>query len=498
METTIVNLGGLQSFAYSPGKELKQIVKMSTEKRGTFHPELDREKIQNVIRRYDIPAMRVVSRDYYSISIHYKRIIEYFSNILTYCWAVYPVMRQKQKKQKSIFDWMDTLDYMELINPELIGPTITRNCLLDGACYIAVKEKITKENPIFGIQYLPIKYCRSTKQYHGQQMVDFDVTFFDKEFKTELDKSRALEAFPSCVTEKYYHYKNLKNPIFEDRWQTLNPDYSYKFSLTPDDVPFFIAIVLDILDLQDIKDMTMFKFEQELSKLLIQRFPMKSDGEPAISLPELQKFHQDTAGMVQNIPGVDLITTYASVSVEDMMDSTTSSASKNPIQEVITNVYDSAGVSMKLFNADNAGTLSRAIVVDESFVYQILRQMNQFLQSRLDMNYRSPSVKYKVIMPTVSFFNRADQYKNYKSLSTSILLPLVILGQRQSSILAALNFERDYLELIVEPEEEESTSSTNTGTSTGKQGGNGTGDVGRPELPDDEKSDKTIQNRESL
>ena len=89
----------------------------------------------------------------------------------------------------------------------------------------------------------------------------------------------------------------------------------------------------------------------------------------------------------------------------------------------------------------------------------------------------------------------------------SKMLPQIALGQTQSSILATAYFENDILDLVrvFIPPMMSSTMNAEALAGrrnvTGKEGnntgnsGNGTDTTGRPEKPDNEKSDKTIQNR---
>lgn len=78
----------------------------------------------------------------------------------------------------------------------------------------------------------------------------------------------------------------------------------------------------------------------------------------------------------------------------------------------------------------------------------------------------------------------------------SKILPQLALGQSQSSILANAYFENDILDLVtvfVPP----MTSNTMNAESLEKVAGDKK-ESGRPEKSDDEKSEKTIQNKESM
>jgi len=98
----------------------------------------------------------------------------------------------------------------------------------------------------------------------------------------------------------------------------------------------------------------------------------------------------------------------------------------------------------------------------------------------------------------------AKLYKEQAQMGYTKMLPQVALGQTQSSILANAYFENDILDLVrvfIPP----LTSNTmnaealqNRGNTSGKQSGSGQESAGRPEKEDNEKSEKTIQNRESM
>ena len=100
----------------------------------------------------------------------------------------------------------------------------------------------------------------------------------------------------------------------------------------------------------------------------------------------------------------------------------------------------------------------------------------------------------------------AKLYKEQTQIGYSKMLPQIALGQSQSSILANAYFENDILDLVnvFVPPLMSSTMSSESIQAIGgrnKTGLNDTGNSnsegGRPEKSDDEKSTKTIQNKES-
>ena len=88
----------------------------------------------------------------------------------------------------------------------------------------------------------------------------------------------------------------------------------------------------------------------------------------------------------------------------------------------------------------------------------------------------------------------------------SKMLPQVALGQTQSSILATAYFENDILDLVRVFIPPLMSSTMNADALTARKTVSGkdatdtgsSGEVGRPEKDDTEKSEKTLQNRESM
>ena len=459
--------------------------------------KLDRSPLMAALEKNDIKTLRQMSKQAYRTQGYYARLVDYYSTLPTYCWAMFPRLRSTGVSKSVTKNWWQAISYIEMINPQHLGPIIARKVLLDGACYIAVKDYDSKEGRIYAVQFLPIDYCRSVKRFRNQEMVDFDVSYFDT--LDSAARAAALQTFPKDVVESYQQWKKAKRKttdttsISSRAWVTLDSNYSYKFTLRPDDVPYFIGTALDLLDIQDAKDITMYKLEQELNKILVQKFGVTNTGEPIVTLPELRSFQADTQRNLGSIPGLSVITTYADVDVETLSKTTASDSASSPVEKVNSDFYDAAGASSLLFNANNAGSMSRSIVKDEAMMFQLVEQLRQFLQLRLDLNFNIKGVlkmaPLRVEMPHVTQFNFKEMYDLYSKDATvaSKTLAQVCLGRSQGDVLSSLFFESGFADIL-----SEDTSKTSTSASTGDD------QRGRPQLDDADRSEKTLQNRESL
>jgi len=163
------------------------------------------------------------------------------------------------------------------------------------------------------------------------------------------------------------------------------------------------------------------------------------------------------------------------------------------------------------FNSDSNTALNNSILNDEASMYDLLLQFESFLNLLLVPFNKSPKRNYyraQLLKTTIYNYKEVSKlYKEQMQIGFSKMLPQIALGQTQSSILAAAYFENDILDLVrvFIPPMMSSTMNAEALAGrrnvTGKEGNNtdtssgGTDTAGRPEKPDNEKSDKTIQNR---
>ena len=142
-------------------------------------------------------------------------------------------------------------------------------------------------------------------------------------------------------------------------------------------------------------------------------------------------------------------------------------------------------------------------------MYNMLLQFEIFLNDLISKNNQNKKLHYRAQILTTTIYNYQEMAKLYKEqtqLGYSKMLPQIALGQSQSSILANAYFENDVLDLVnvfIPPLMSSTMNENILNRVKGSQGGNaaadsGDGQVGRKEKSDDQKSEKTIANRESM
>jgi len=467
-----------------------------------------RERLERALEQGNINEMREISNYFFTKSGIYSRLCRYMAFLYRYDWVVVPQrFNQKIKDEKVIEGWYKALLLLDNCELKRTFGEIALKVVKNG-CYYGYK--IEGKNKVF-LQELPIKYCRTNFKLNGKPIVEFNVRYFDDAFMSMKKRMKVLKAFPQEFQKGYVKYK--KGTLESDDstsgmegWIGLDPDKAVKFNLNNTDAPLFISVIPKLLDLEDAQDLDKKKMEQQLLRLVIQKLPMDKNSVPVFDMDEGRELHRNAVTMLEKTIGIDVLTTFADVAVEDLSDKSNMSAA-DQLDKVERTVYNESGVSQMQFNTTGNLALEKSIANDEATMTDLLLQFEDYAESLLHIfNKNIEKLYYKVqILPTTiyNYKELSKLYKEQTQIGFSKLLPQVALGQSQSAVLATAFFENDMLHLdeVFRPP---AMSSTISGTSNdgqspsnGKKINAGDNKGGRPELPEDEQSDKTRQNRES-
>lgn len=481
------------------------------------NPRLANKKtVLEAINNYDLETMREISEFFYKTSGIYSRLVRYMAFMYRYDWFLTPnayADKELLKKDKAIGEFYSCLKMLDKFDVKKTLGDIALTVLKSG-CYYGY---LIKQGDNVVLQDLPSNYCRSRFNYGNKPAVEFNMKFFDDYFKDTAQRMRMLKLFPDEFAKGYNLYKQGKLPAEftgdTSGWYLLNPELAVKFTVNGEDHPAFISVIPLILDLDEAQALDRKKTMQQLLKIVIQKMPLDKNGDLIFDVEEAQQLHNNAVQMLGRAIGVDVLTTFADVTVEDMMDSQASAQMDN-LERVERQLYNEAGVSQMQFNTDGNIALEKSILNDEATMYNMLLQFESFLNdlvAKFGGVKKSSKVVYEVQLLTTTIYNYKDLSKLYKEqtqLGYSKMLPQIALGQSQSSILANAYFENEVLDLVnlFVPPMMSSTMSGKAGqgsSNENKGGGKATPaaeekKAGRKEKEDDQKSEKTIQNKESM
>lgn len=501
--------------------------------------------ILQAISERNLPLIREISNYFYNTNGIYSKVCDYFAYLYRYDWYITPEIKDESEKsfEKALIDFNNILGYLDNSHVKKVCGDIASEVVKNGAYY----GYISPSRDGLVLQQLPINYCRTRFNIGDIPVIEFDMRFFDENFRDVNYRMKILRMFPKEFQKGYVLYKQGKlEPDTEyyplgrrdthlvntntqlnwrpGYWYTLEPGSAVKFCFNNGDQPLFINAIPAILDLDAAQDLDRRKQMQQLLKIIIQKLPLDKNGDLIFDVDEARDIHNNAVEMLQHAIGVDVLTTFADVQVEDMADSNTTTTSDD-LERVERTVYNSLGVSKNLFNTDSNLSLEKSILQDESTMRVLLLQFNSFfdkITQQLGSNKKKYNYRFYMLETTqYNYQNLAKMYKDQVQMGYSKMLPQIAMGHSQSSIIHTAFFENKVLKLseIMIPPLMSSTLNADSILGTNNQNNNSknqktseetkstasttktvkTSDgAGRPEKADSEKSEKTIQNKESM
>ena len=484
-----------------------------------INPELaDKDNVLRAINNYDLKLMREISLYFYRTSGIYSRLVRYMAFMYRYDSFLTPYVNGDNVKTEKVLDgFYKGLNILDNFKVKKTLGEIALQVVKQG-CYYGYKVPTATG---IVLQELPADYCRVRFKRGNKPVVEFNMKFFDENFRDMEQRVKILKMFPKEFSKGYVLYRQGKlPPLFQGDtvgWYMLDPEQTVKFTVNGEDYPPFISVIPLILDLDAAQDLDRQKTMQRLLKIVIQKIPLDKNGELLFDIDEIQQLHNNAVMMLARAIGVDVLTSFADVSVEDMSDD--SSVQTDDLERVERQLYNEAGVSQLQFNSDGNIALNNSILNDEATMYNLLLQFEDFLNELLEPLNKTPKkLQYKVQLLTTTIYNYKDLAKMYKEqtqMGYSKMLPQIALGQSQSSILATAYFENDILDLLhvfIPPvmsstmsadllnhnDDGKDNKNSNQTSSKQKLAPSDNNEVGRKEKADNEKSEKTIQNKESM
>ena len=473
----------------------------------------------------DLKELRRISNLFYNLSGMYQRVCDYFAYLYRYDWYVVPeVYDDGVKEEKILKDFSKILNYLDNSYLKKMCGDIALEVIKNG-CYYGY---IVDSPDGLVLQQLPVDFCRSRYYVGTNPAIEFNMRFFDT-IPNVAYRMKVLKLFPEEFAKGYMLYKQGKLVDTEDTsrpfgtcmtnsgWYLLDPNNTVKFNFKNSDVPIFVNSIPAMLDLDAAQDLDRRKQMQKLLKIIVQKLPMDKNGDLIFDVDEARDIHNNAVEMLKRAIGVDVLTTFTDVDSIDLSDKNTTT-SQDDLEKVERTVYNNLGISKNIFNTDGNLSLEKSILNDESTVRNLLLQFNMFMDRVIKKkNTNIKKYNFKIYFLETTQYNYqalSKLYKEQTQLGYSKMLPQIALGHSQSFILNTAHFENEVLhlsEIMIPPlmsstlssedilGKKDSNASSNSQNNSGtKKTSTESKTVGRPEKADDQKSEKTIQNKESM
>ena len=443
------------------------------------------EDVVRILESGSAIEQQVLSRNYFYKDGFYRKIILYYATLLKYNGLVIPNSDKTNSLSKKNIEkrYIQGIDYVENMKIPDLCVNFSWRALVDGA-YYGVVVNADKEN--FSVMDLPFAYCRSRyKDLEGNDILEFNVSYF-LTIPLEEDRAKALAAYPKIITQYYKKWVRSKDKI--SCWCVVPAPVGICFILF-DGHPLFLNVIPATIQYDDAVETEREREIEEIRKIIVQKIPHLTDGGLLFEPDEAVEIHDGTVKMMKHNKNVSVLTTYADV--DAIVSNTANEANKNSLEKMMQNIYAEAGVSSQLFAATGNLSIEISIKNDTALMMVLANKYANFITSILNRNFANKNLQFKYTIFPITYYNDSDFITDSFKLAQSgysFLLPSLALGLSQKDLINIKELENDVLDL---PSRLIPLQSAYT------QSGSGEG-PGRPTLPNDKKSAKTIANERSL
>lgn len=468
------------------------------------------EEIEEIIRSGDISAIRELSRYYYRTNGRYRNNINFLANLFLYDTLVTPIYEiGKGSKTQITKAFYNACSFVEALNVKTTLARVTREWLKTGIYYGILQEFGNK----VVLQDLPIDYCRTRyKDFNDLPILEFNITYFLTKYEDERTRDAAILNFPAAIQKGWRDYKARK---LDDPWVMVPASAGgVVFYFAEDSTPLLIAAIPELAKMKDAVGREERRDENELYKLLIQKMPTDSNGHLVFELDEIAEIHAGVAAMLKDLDTVDVLTTLGDATLENIQDSSAATQANNRIEKYSDNAWDALGSSKLFFNADNSSSLAYVIKRLESVMQNYLNIYDVWIRFLINSRFARTGLTFDFeILPTTKF--NIKDYMGYYLQAAQFGYPRMrvgaSLGMKQRSLVSAIDFETEFLNLdekmlplmssYTQPGNENSEEKNNSekkNSSGESQPKDITNKGGRPILADEDRSQKTQANIDSM
>ena len=117
--------------------------------------------------------------------------------------------------------------------------------------------------------------------------------------------------------------------------------------------------------------------------------------------------------MLSRAIGVDVLTSYADIDVADMRDRN-SVTSSDDLEKVERTVYNNAGISKNMFNADGNLAVTNAILTDESSIRDLMFRIASMFNRLIAKFNRKNHYNFRFEILDTTQYNYKEMSKMYK------------------------------------------------------------------------------------
>ena len=439
------------------------------------------EEIEQIIESGSLASKIELSRTFFYKGGFYQRILLHYATLLKYTGLLIPNPSFGKSLSESFIEkkYNNAVNFVDKAQLPDLFTKMAITALRDG-CYYGIIQTVTNESVV--LIDLPVFYCQTRfKDELGNDLIEFDVSYFDT-IIDKNDRKAALQVYPKKVSDWYRKYKLGK----VKKWVFIPAELGVCLPFLHGS-PAFLNIIPAAIEYDQARDINKERDLEEIRKVLVQKIPHLQDGALLFEPDEAEVMHKGTVQMMRGNPNISVLTTYADV--DAIVSKTSNDNSVGSIEKSLTNIYSEAGASPQLFGTESNLSLETSINNDMALMMTFARKLDRLMTFIINDKFGNSNISFKYTILPITFYNERKYTEDALKMANSgysFILPALAMGLSQKELGNIKDLENDVLNLK-EKLIPLSTSYT--------ESGNG---PGRPELPAEQKSAKTIANEKSL
>ena len=414
--------------------------------------EYDRDAITSYLsspQDYE-KQLRELSRYLENTSFMYKRIVNYLPSIGIDCPIIVPAQVDKfeTKRENIAKNYHKAVAYLDMLSISHEFVKVKRTCFREDVFY-GIEYEDEKNNSYY-IKQLNPDYCRISSVEDSCYNFEFDFSFFDNDDDEETLLNTYETIVPSFFRSGYTKYKS-DSSLYQ--WQEVPSDKSICIKLQEDlpyCYPYYVSAALDVVDIQDYKNLEKVSTEQNNYRLLAFEIPRMSGKSEK---PDNFEVKASTALQFYNMARQsidDSIGTFVTPLPVKDISFRDANNNKNKVKDAVQNFYDTIGVTDMLFNGgDNSTSTKYSIKTDEAILFQLNRSLERWLNRKFKRRFNG---MFKIKLLDVTGYNKEEvisQLTNAATLGLPTKMQMAaVVGQSSPLEISGLTFlENDILEL---------------------------------------------------
>lgn len=351
-------------------------------------------------------ALKDISRFFYAVSPHYRRLVEFFANLPTFNYVVKPCADLSNVNLEAFRTaYLKTCLTYEKYRLKSEAPKILTHLFIDGVFY-----GITYENKdSFVIKYIPTEYAEIASEENGVYLFNFDLNYF-----SNSANKKKLSEFGKDFEDAYDKYKGNAEkgiaPNSKARWFEPKNQICIKFDEeTPYCIPPFVGLFNCLIELDIYKEIKKDKAMMDNFRLIHFEIPVDSDGVPKMTFEQANQYYDLTASNLPEGVGLSMSPFKA-----DNFTLKNTSSDEDFVEQATRDLFANAGLNPLLFGlGDNptSSSLDLSTRPDEALVFKLLRQIaNVFNLKFLKTN---PTYYFEIMFLEQSIFNKDKVSDSY-------------------------------------------------------------------------------------